>query len=585
MQELRQPARSAKWDKCGSVDIVDRSAAHKADGKAFPKHKPVEWDAGVATASMVQPVHGGANAAAQAIAADMKERRQSLLAERRADEEQHIAMAHAVARPVDETGDLEGRNMLKEVADWVSLPHSCPCVAASFNLESVCATTRGKTSLASLERAWESRHDLHVARKQSEKVPEIDPPSKCRKFRFCVCGLKGRQLTRMWDRMRASMRRSFPKPLLQDWLCGGQVCLAFRGKDPTDPTAAPTILTVYVAYQLLSPWRSTVLVMQIAYESDQKKLEATTPPDLETDLEVVLCPKEHSAGQGFWFMSLEKFTDSLSLLKQWEVLPLRLSDRPRIFMMPAGAVMAILLRESPWLVWKGAEFERANTHKSRTMNGAELDDAEEDVEGEYNDIDEAEGDVADGLDFADELLEMLTHYADGAPANDGSSTDSSSSSSSTSTDSTTSRKCPADATASVPTIASSSGQQVESAELSRDTDREAGVRRRHPQTFQWRGFKFTFKTGQRSYEVTCPYHNQGEATRCTKTLGWAVGTPDEECDAMNESIRKLKVWALRAPACMDKSEHQGRRGLRLEESEMALSLDDVERHGALLPPP
>eukprot|EP00971_Amphidinium_carterae_P070288 1390464-Amphidinium_carterae.1 len=303
----------------------------------------------------------------------------------------------------------------------------------------------GKASLASLERAWESKHDLQIATKAGGKRPEIDPPSRCRKLRLCVSGPKGRQLTRMWDRMRVSMRRCFPKPLLQDWLCGGQICLAFRGREPTDPTRASTIHAVHIAYQLLSPWRSTVLAMQIVSDSDRKQLEKAAPQDLETELGVILCPHTRSAGEGFLFMSLEEFTNNLPLAKQWEILPLRLSDRPRIFTAPLGHVKAILLKESPWLVWKGAEAEMAATRRYRTVHGA--DETDEDVEpeipdDEYNDIDDLEPmrDMADGLDFASELLDMLTHYADEAPAQDASSTDSSSSSTSSTSDSTRSRK-------------------------------------------------------------------------------------------------------------------------------------------------
>eukprot|EP00971_Amphidinium_carterae_P333962 6469010-Amphidinium_carterae.1 len=84
---------------------------------------PVEWDAGAAIT-----VHGDAKAGSQAIAVAMQEQRRALLEANRASKRDLAAMASSVTRPADETGVLDGRNMLREAAHWVSLPHECPCV-------------------------------------------------------------------------------------------------------------------------------------------------------------------------------------------------------------------------------------------------------------------------------------------------------------------------------------------------------------------------------------------------------------------------------------------------------------------------
>ena len=67
------------------------------------------------------------------------------------------------------------------------------------------------------------------------------------------------------------------------------------------------------------------------------------------------------------------------------------------------------------------------------------------------------------------------------------------------------------------------------------------ARQRRDETFEWRGFRFTFRPGGEAknpaYMVLCRYHSR---TRCTRTLSYA-----SEADK-DFVLRKLKSWCVRA---------------------------------------
>ena len=72
-----------------------------------------------------------------------------------------------------------------------------------------------------------------------------------------------------------------------------------------------------------------------------------------------------------------------------------------------------------------------------------------------------------------------------------------------------------------------------------------GVRLRRDETFEWRGFRFTFQPahagGRSSYMALCRYHSRTcNATKCTRTAGWT-----EDADRA-QVILRLPSWCVRA---------------------------------------
>ena len=107
-------------------------------------------------------------------------------------------------------------------------------------------------------------------------------------------------------------------------------------------------------------------------------------------------------------------------------------------------------------------------------------------------------------------------------------------------------------------------------------DLEPSTRVRRAETFEWRGFRFTFKppneSGRSSYMVLCRYHSKaGDSTKCTRTAGW---TSEDQRD---EVVRRLKTWCIHAPSFSDRNRHQG-----LDRNVEAMT--DEELTSAVLPP-
>ena len=83
-----------------------------------------------------------------------------------------------------------------------------------------------------------------------------------------------------------------------------------------------------------------------------------------------------------------------------------------------------------------------------------------------------------------------------------------------------------------------------------DGDEPPVVRRRlhRDETFEWRGFRFTYRPPTRtkanpSFMVLCRYHSRAYVeTKCTRSATW---TREEDKEA---AIRKLKTWCFRAPS-------------------------------------
>ena len=80
-----------------------------------------------------------------------------------------------------------------------------------------------------------------------------------------------------------------------------------------------------------------------------------------------------------------------------------------------------------------------------------------------------------------------------------------------------------------------------------------------------------------TYQVTCPFHSALQV-RCTKTATARFTDPEH----LDEIIRDLKLWAVRAGEAADKQEHQGGRGLpRFSPAERSLTdseLDALEQN-------
>ena len=103
---------------------------------------------------------------------------------------------------------------------------------------------------------------------------------------------------------------------------------------------------------------------------------------------------------------------------------------------------------------------------------------------------------------------------------------------------------------------------------------QPATRQRRAETFEWRGFRFTFKpatSGRSSYMVLCRYHSiAGEATKCTRTAGWSEEAQREDV------VRRLKTWCINAPRWSNRQEHQSHRGIEV--------MTDEQLAAAVLPP-
>ena len=73
-------------------------------------------------------------------------------------------------------------------------------------------------------------------------------------------------------------------------------------------------------------------------------------------------------------------------------------------------------------------------------------------------------------------------------------------------------------------------------------------RQRRDETFEWRGFRFTFRPAAEGknpgFMVLCRYHSRGHVqSRCTRTVTWRPNVEGER----DLTIRKLKTWCVKAP--------------------------------------
>ncbi|CAE7828390.1 unnamed protein product, partial [Symbiodinium necroappetens] len=109
------------------------------------------------------------------------------------------------------------------------------------------------------------------------------------------------------------------------------------------------------------------------------------------------------------------------------------------------------------------------------------------------------------------------------------------------------------------------------------------ARQRRDETFEWRGFRFTFRPGGQAknpaYMVLCRYHSRSHmGTRCTRTLSYA-----SEADK-DLVLRKLKSWCVRAADYEYTSPDPQRLLHQQYDRAGANVLTDAELEAAALPP-
>ena len=161
---------------------------------------------------------------------------------------------------------LRERQALQAVANFHSLPHHCPSLAALVDAETVAREVpSASVNIQNLCAAWQKRHEVVGSLRPAplahdENYDVKEKVSRCWEAGRCICSGDGRHLSTMWARCRRDLRVTLQDSKLLQEYRSGRVVLLWRGKQLADANdgevlqeGASTIACVYVPYAKLRP--------------------------------------------------------------------------------------------------------------------------------------------------------------------------------------------------------------------------------------------------------------------------------------------------------------------------------------------
>ena len=509
---------------------------------------------------------------------------------------------------------LADRQMLKQLAEWIPVPHSCGAVSAKHTALAACKDV-AEGQIMKLAEQWLRRHLGIPARDPPEVAgnPCRMPPQRlCLTEGVCVCRGQNRLRAFFWVAARRVLMEQYSHEIEKLQLTGGTACLLWRGRAGAETDIAATVM-LYVPLHCGKPWRAVFLALAFATPEDER---LSRSPGLGQDGEPFIHFRLLEGDCGFTFQNPLQMVAGLDLDFQWEVAFLVLSDRV-VRQGSRDTFTAQLRGGRPLHVWDGAdrEWHKRRRQRPRQAAAAADDDGgsggqDEDFfnapleESEVQDYEAADQSDADDQERRGDLgaqVQALIEEADLSendravaeplPSNSNNSqcnaADSSSSSSSSSSDDDVLVVMEEEAISEAAAGAAAAAVAGEQQGASRALEAPARQRALRPQSFTWGNyFHFSFRpavdNGGRmmmAYHVVCRFHRKIGAASCSKQLSFE---PQEHDDA----VKRLKLWALSAQDHATKLEHQGRRGLPvLSEGDAERSHEWLDRQVALMPEP
>ena len=354
----------------------------------------------------------------------------------------------------------------------------------------------------------------------------------------------------------------FEKHVQDKWVAGSKVVLWVGSNIPINEVKAEDsteiiLQATHVPLLYLRPWRPTFFKLQPRFAA-QELVEVMRSPELQAEDAIAQqflgqhkfefeIPKWRGMEESP-FMTHFAFLSTLDPQLYWSMLILELSQSNGPYPLSSGRVRANLSSKEPVPVWphdaEQAQREEVWINADEDLEVEEEAGAEQ-LPLEGNEVDNEGADVVDDAGDIEPLLQRAEHLV--AEGNQEDSSSSSSSSSETDIEEAREGVAVAEPAAEL--------AEAEAVPRARNPDARRAV---HDATFTWGSFLFTHR-GEGSttaWQCTCRYHSgRDSASRCTKTRGFK-----NEAESA-EVIRKLKSWALSAPAFASKQEHQGGRGL------------------------
>ena len=518
---------------------------------------------------------------------------------------------------------LRERRGLKDLVPWVPVPHSCPSAIARLEAWKYSDVGNLTGQKAGLARAWKRRHQ--GLPKKSDKW-KARPDHRCWQQGFCVCSGQGRLVNTCWNNAKKIIQRTLARELgLKEKFLKGEVCLRWRPEElqQEGEGAEPSpILWTYVALHYQKPWSPLFMMMEEVVDRvhDKGKVLRALVDDNH-------CPR---------FQAPLEMVNELNLQHTWHLQFFYLSTSRHAFPLSNGCVVVLPgdghadPEQSFWAgthqharraqpapsQWQDVDMsdepavqaDNQNQQGSRppgippniAYNEAGLREEEEpDDEDEHDDEDadqvdrEAGGeeqnnndvDTTDNQDeeeielFSSELLDLwagtVQNISEAGQSSGSSSSSSSSSTSSSGSDTGSGSDSSSSGSDSDDTPSEHANPRSPvSPGLAAEAEQEAAsqpARVRRPESFELGAFLFTFKP-PRSFQCTCKWH-PGKPT-CTKS-----STYDGSDAGMEDTLKRLKVWALTAPEAADKLAHSG--GMRgvppLTGADAFRSMEDLDQ--------
>ena len=493
---------------------------------------------------------------------------------------------------------LRERKGLKDICKWLPIPHSCPSAFARLEAWTFSSAATVVGQKAGLARAWRRRH---VGLPKRSLKYKSRPDHRCWQQGFCHCSGRGRATSRCWNSARQSLQQTMSRnSFLKEKFATGEICVRWRSESIElhevggGEVGTSEVGWTYVALHSQRPWSPLFMMMEEVVSGQER--EAGVVLRVQKDAEH--CPR---------FKAPLDLVSTFDLQKRMHLQVYYLSTSRKAFPHSAGCVVVYPGDDNSdpercfWAGLQPQQQPQQNPGASQWLDvdlsdgigerpggaehdgevlAADNDDVDSDnesvvpeevaekvvvgeVEGEH--ANENEDEIADDDDdlFPRSLLDLWAGSWDrdadssskGASSSSSSSDETSSSSSSSSSDSGSSSSSSDEGDSNQSPAAPPSPNQgldnvADDANVPEDNDTQRNAARvRRPESFELGAFLFTFKP-PRSYQCTCKWH-LGKPT-CTKSC-----TYDGSEAGMEDTLKRLKCWALTAPEHDDKVGHAG----------------------------